>query len=97
MHLAQALTFSPEGKVTACKLGCCLRLAVGLYFVALKRTRDQIILPLFSQISQTLDIVFYKFANEIFLVSHANMYYPLNYNVFIIDYFLKIGKTPELW
>lgn len=56
MHLAQAVTFAPLGKVTDCKLGCCFRLTVGLNLVARKRTRDQTTLPFLAQISQTFAI-----------------------------------------
>ena len=56
MHLVQALIFSPPGKVTDCKLGCCRRLAVGLNLVARRRTRIQAIIPFFSQSWQIFDI-----------------------------------------
>jgi hypothetical protein len=56
MHLAHALTFSPPGKVTDCRLGCCRRLAVGLNLVARRRTRIQAIIPFFSQSWQIFDI-----------------------------------------
>lgn len=56
MHLAQAVTFFPVGKVVDCKLGYCFLLAVGLNLVALKRTRDQVIIPCFPHNAQIFDI-----------------------------------------
>ena len=56
MHLAQAVTFSPVGKVVDCKLGYCFLLAVGLNLVALKRTRDQVIIPCFPHNAQIFDM-----------------------------------------
>jgi len=56
MHLVQALIFWPSGKVIDCRLGCCLRLVVGLNLVARRRTRLHTTIPFLSQSWQTLDI-----------------------------------------
>jgi len=56
MHLVQAVTFSPVGRVADCKLGYCFLLQVGLYFVARRRTLTQAIFPAFPHILQTFDM-----------------------------------------
>ena len=57
MHFAQATVFLPEGKVTDWRFGYCFRLAVGLYLVALKRTRRQTTLPRLPQIAHSFAMV----------------------------------------
>lgn len=56
MHLAHAVIFSPVGRVVFCRLGNCFRFAVGLNFVARRRTLDQTICPRFAQIEHSFAI-----------------------------------------
>ena len=57
MHLVQALTLSPEGNLTHCKLGFCFLLIVGLYFPR-SFTLRQAKIYFFPQIEHCLAICF---------------------------------------